>query len=99
LANDDITNRFLKMAKKLKRIAPKAQDFLYGHAIMMHAAEAALINQETGEPILGSDGKPILHHLKHLRQKMAKIGNNDGTKPLRITSPPDDVYKLCIRQV
>lgn len=42
-----------------KQLSPKVSDFLYAHCIMMHAAEAALIDQETGNPILNSNGSPV----------------------------------------
>lgn len=45
-------DRFRKFAQGLKKIAPRAKDFLYFSCVMMHAAEAALINQETGEPLI-----------------------------------------------
>lgn len=54
LADTDILSRmsddsnllsdFRKFATELKQIAPKAKDFLYFSAIMMHAAEAALLD-------------------------------------------------------
>ena len=59
LNDKKIAARFVKLAKKLKRIAPKAKDFLYGHCIMMHAAEAALIDQNTGELLLNKSGEPV----------------------------------------
>lgn len=59
LADKEIATRFIKMAKNLKKIAPKAEDFLYGHAIMMHAAEAALIDQKTGEPLKRPNGSLV----------------------------------------
>lgn len=58
LNDKDIATRFVKLAKKLRKVAPKAKDFLYGHAIMMHAAEASLIDQETGKPIT-YNGEPV----------------------------------------
>src|SRR5260221_4871376 len=39
-----ILDRFKKTAAELKKIAPKSKDFLYFTAIFMHAAEAALID-------------------------------------------------------
>jgi len=54
-----IAARFIKLAKKLRRIAPKAEDFLYGHAVMMHAAEACLVDQETGEIVTDNKGNPV----------------------------------------
>lgn len=58
--NADIDNetrqRFIKFAAQLKRVAPKANDFLYFSAVMLHAAEAALIDQVTGEQKRDSKG-------------------------------------------
>lgn len=53
-----ISARFEKIAAELKSIAPKAKDFLYFSAVMMHAAEAALLNDGGGFRV-GADGKPI----------------------------------------
>jgi hypothetical protein len=41
-----IIENFKKTASELKAIAPKAKDFLYFTAIMMHAAEASLIDEQ-----------------------------------------------------
>lgn len=57
-ADPEINARFKKFAEELKQIAPKAKDFLYFSAIMMHAAEAATIDGE-GNIKVGSDGRPI----------------------------------------
>ena len=80
LADDAITKRFIKLAKKLKKVAPKADDFIYFSAIMMHAAEAALINQDTGEPILNKSGQPVQGTFENF-----KLGN--GTESVRWVSP------------
>ena len=69
LPDEAITQRFIKLAKKLKRVAPKAQDFLYGATIMMHAAEASLINQKTGEPLLNPKGQPVKGSFKQIKVK------------------------------
>jgi len=58
LSNPEIEERFTKFAKELKTIAPKAKDFLYFSAIMMHAAEASLLD-EKGEIRKNADGSPI----------------------------------------
>jgi hypothetical protein len=58
-ADEEIRQRFLKYANQLKRIAPKANDFLYFSCIMMHAAEAALIDQNSGELRKDACGNPI----------------------------------------
>lgn len=47
LADDsDFLSEFRKTAAELKKIAPKAKDFLYFSAVMMHAAEAALLDEQ-----------------------------------------------------
>lgn len=61
LASDadlDIEKRMFKFAQELKVIAPQAKDFLYFTAIMMHAAEAALLNED-GSPKLMANGEPV----------------------------------------
>lgn len=40
----EMLGEFRKTAESLKQIAPKAKDFLYFSAVMMHAAEAALLD-------------------------------------------------------
>lgn len=45
--HDDMINEaFRKTAQELKKIAPKAEDFLYFSAIMMHSAEAAMLEPD-----------------------------------------------------
>ena len=58
LAIPVVEERFRKFAATLRRIAPQANEFLYFSAIMMHAAEAALINED-GTPKLSAHGKAI----------------------------------------
>ena len=58
ISDPEILNRFKKFANELKSIAPMAKDFLYFSAIMMHAAEAAILD-ESGNVKIGSDGQPI----------------------------------------
>ena len=58
LSDPQVSERFMKLAKKLKKVAPRANDFLYFSCIMLHAAEAALIDQEKGETIV-KDGNPV----------------------------------------
>lgn len=53
-----IDERFRKFAGELKRIAPKANDFLYFSAVMLHAAEAILVNPD-GSPRLNSRGEAV----------------------------------------
>jgi hypothetical protein len=57
-SDPEINVRFEKFAKELKRIAPKADDFLYFSTVVMHAAERALINDD-GSPKLDRVGNPL----------------------------------------
>lgn len=57
IINPEIIENFTKQAKELKRIAPRADDFLYFSTVMMHAAEAACINED-GSPKMYK-GKPV----------------------------------------
>lgn len=54
----EILENFRKIAYNLKKIAPKAEDFLYFSAIMMHAAEAAALHDD-GTTKLTASGKPV----------------------------------------
>ena len=56
--SQEILDNFKKFASNLKKIAPKAEDFLYFSAVMMHAAEAAALNDD-GTPRLNIKGEPI----------------------------------------
>lgn len=47
-----------KFAANLKRIAPKAEDFLYFAAVMMHSAEHVLVNDD-GTPKLTRSGEKL----------------------------------------
>jgi hypothetical protein len=58
LSDPAIEQRFGKMASSLKRIAPKANEFLYFSATMMHSAEAALINVD-GTPKRKANGEIV----------------------------------------
>jgi len=44
--NSQILSKFAQFTKSLKRIAPKANDFLYFSAVMMHAAESSALNDD-----------------------------------------------------
>ncbi len=58
LSDPEILERFQKFASNLKRIAPKADDFLYFSCAMMHSAEAAALNPD-GSIKLTASGKPL----------------------------------------
>lgn len=56
--SQEVLDNFKKFAANLKRIAPKAEDFLYFSAVMMHAAEAAALNED-GTAKLTLRGEPV----------------------------------------
>jgi len=54
----EILENFQKFAANLKKVAPKAEDFLYFSAVMMHAAEAAALNDD-GTARLNAKGEKV----------------------------------------
>jgi len=54
----EILENFKKFAANLKKVAPKAEDFLYFSAVMMHAAEASCLNDD-GTPKLNAKGETV----------------------------------------
>lgn len=54
----EVLENFRKTAANLKKVAPKAEDFLYFSAVMMHAAEAASLNDD-GTPKLNARGEVV----------------------------------------
>lgn len=71
LAEPEILERFKKFAADLKVIAPAAKDFLYFTAVMMHAAEAALLDDK-GEIRKDAKGNPL--------KAMWEVGKNGSWK-------------------
>lgn len=56
--DETMLNNFKKTALELKKIAPKADDFLYFSAVMMTSAEASALNED-GSPKLNSKGEKV----------------------------------------
>ena len=56
--SNEMLETFRKTAADLKKIAPKAEDFLYFSAVMMHAAEAAALHDD-GTPRLNARGEKV----------------------------------------
>ena len=86
LSDEQIAKRFIKLAKQLRKVAPKAQDFLYGHAVIMHSSEASLIDQETGEPILNAKGEPVRGWFEEIKvngKNSVKWVSPDNIKPYK----------------
>lgn len=59
LADIEVTNRFIKLAADLKKLAPRSDDFLYFSGILLHAAEFSLIDQTTGEYKKDKNGSAV----------------------------------------
>jgi hypothetical protein len=78
----EVLESFRKTANELKKIAPKADDFLYFSAVMMHAAEASAIND---------DGTPKLN----LRGEVVKVGwdTSNNTWKWQSNDPNIKAYK------
>lgn len=56
--SSDVLDNFKKFAANLKKVAPKAEDFLYFSAVIMHAAEASSLNDDGTIKVTGS-GEPV----------------------------------------
>lgn len=82
LSDPDVHARFTKMAKGLKKIAPKADDFLYFSAVMMHAAEASTINPD-GSPKMTAWGEPVKAHWEKKGDSVKWICNDPSVKPYK----------------
>lgn len=78
----DIENRMAKFAQELKVIAPQAKDFLYFTAVMMHAAEAACVNDD-GSPKKLSNGEIVTAHWEPVGDGVKWVSNDPNLKPYR----------------
>src|SRR5271154_1150470 len=78
----EILENFQKFANNLKKIAPKAEDFLYFSAVMMHAAEAALINDD-GTQKLNKSGETIEAHWDKRGGSWRWITSDPSVKPYK----------------
>ncbi len=95
-----ILANFQKFAKNVKKIAPKADDFLYFSAVMMHAAEAALLNDD-GSPKLTSKGAAVTAHWDHTGGSWRWKSNDPNTKPYKNSNGdifPEEELKKAYRK-
>jgi hypothetical protein len=82
-ASVDYSASFEKTAKELKRVAPKANEFLFFSCVMMHAAEAAAVNAD-GTPKLTKSGSPVVVGWEKLKNGGVKwITNDPEIQPYR----------------
>ena len=79
--NEAIQARFASVTEALrdeqrkrgdKELSKFVDEFVYASCIMMHAAEASLINQETGEPILNKKGEPVKGWFEETKDKQGR---------------------------
>lgn len=91
-----IIEDFAKYASNLKRIAPKAEDFLYFSAVMMHAAEASLLNED-GTQKLTSKGEAASAHWDRTGGSWRWKSNDPSVKPYKNSNgdifPEDELIK------
>lgn len=82
MLNNDLIAEFQRTASELKVIAPKANDFLYFTAVMMHAAEAAAINDD-GTPKLTRNGDPVKVSWNKDNDTWKWASNDSTIKPVK----------------
>jgi hypothetical protein len=82
ISNLDVNGRFEKFATELRKIAPKAKDFLYFSTNVMTAAEAALLD-EHGKQRVDSDGKLITADWEVNGESIKWVCSDSSIKPFR----------------
>lgn len=102
LADPEIVERFTKIAKELKRIAPKAEDFLYFNCIMMHAAEAALLNGD-GSLKKDASGKDVTARWEKTRESWKWVCSDETVRPYKNSNndifPEEELIKAHKRWI
>lgn len=78
----EILENFRKVAVNLKKIAPKAEDFLYFSAVMMHAAEAAALHDD-GTPRLTAKGEAVQVGWDKSGGTWRWVTNDQNTRPYK----------------
>lgn len=78
----EVLENFRKFAANLKKIAPKAEDFLYFSAVMMHAAEAAALNDD-GTIKLNAKGETVQVGWNKSGGTWRWVSNDPSVKPYR----------------
>ena len=82
LSNEDVISRFEKFATNLKKIAPKANDFLYFATNMMTSAEASIYNDD-GSVKLDKSGKPIEASWEENGESMKWVCSDKSIRPYK----------------
>ena len=84
--NPDILENFKKFAANLKKVAPKAEDFLYFSAVVMHAAEAAALNDD-GTSKLNAKGDKVEVGWDKTGGTWRWMSNDNSIKPYKNCFP------------
>ena len=94
MQDEEIHNRFKtilaeikleeKKAAEIKKIAPKAEDFLYFTAVMMHAAERSILNDD-GSIKKDANGKDV--------EASWEINEKTGSWKWKCSDPAINPYK------
>lgn len=81
--HDEMINEaFKKTAQELKKIAPKAEDFLYFSCVMMHSAEAAIF-EDDGTPKLDRYGKVITAKWEEKGNSLKWVCSDSSVRPFK----------------
>jgi hypothetical protein len=78
----EILKNFQKFAANLKKVAPRAEDFLYFSAVMMHAAEAAALNDD-GTPKINANGEVVTVGWDKTGDTWRWVSNDPNVKPYK----------------
>ena len=82
MVEQDALNKFYKIAGDLKKVAPKADDFLYFVAVIMHSAESAMINDD-GTIKLTRHGEPVKVGWNTSNNTWRWVSNDPSIKPFK----------------
>lgn len=92
----EVLDNFRKFAANLKRVAPRAEDFLYFSAVMMHAAEASALNED-GTPKLTLQGEPVKVGWDTSGNTWKWVSNDPNIRPYKNSNgdifPEDELTK------
>jgi hypothetical protein len=82
LVDASVLDNFKRFASDLKKIAPKAEDFLYFSTIMMSSAESACINDD-GTPKLNKSGEVVKGGWDKSNNTWKWVSNDPSIKPYK----------------
>lgn len=82
LSDPEVFARFEKIATGVKKVAPKADDFLYFTAVMMHAAEAALLDDQ-GNLRKDATGNSVTAHWEKSGESWKWVCSDPNIRPYK----------------